>query len=61
MLDAYVIQAIKEEEAKKRAAAEEGRRIRIEMPYDEELPPQEDVDPEESGPVKIPLRDDAED
>jgi hypothetical protein len=56
MLDAYIIEAIRREEQRRREEAEAGRRIWLEIPM---MPPPRSRDEqergEEHGPIVIPL------
>lgn len=58
MLDAYIIDAIKQEEARKREEANEGRRLWLELPMEAPGYPEEQSEeqpPPSSGPIVIPL------
>lgn len=62
MLDAYIIEKIREEQLERQRRNEEGRRIQLELPKPWEAPAGEDRPEEpERGPIIIPLYPEVED
>lgn len=62
MLDAYIIDAIRQEEEARRRAEDEGRRIHLDLPLPPrpraEHPKDEAEDEGQRGPIIIPLHPD---
>ena len=62
MLDAYIIEKIKQEELERQRQFEEGRRIYLELPQNWREEPRQEEEEEQGGPIIIPLHpDDVED
>lgn len=64
MLDAYIIEKIKEEELNRQRRNEEGRRIQLELPKPWDGPAREKEEDSEDhgrGPIIIPLYPEVED
>ena len=58
MLDAYIIDAIRREEQRRREIAESGRRLWIETPMMPAPSPRGQEEEREEGPIVIPLHPD---